>query len=722
MGVSLAQEMPAGPAFAYLLDDHLGEALVEAPSPRAHPPALSFKFGGAATDWTAHAAEIEAKEDHLVFSTQGPGEIVSPSGLNLSGPDVDAVVIRMKVTGTTVMSLGWRPKGEAEAELHRVVRAHVARPGEMATYKIQLGGVRAWRYRQIDQIKLAVGEPATIELASMEFLPRKSVFSEKSVGLHGFSIDNKMRPCLFAHCPAALRYKLTVPPKGQFTAGLGIVDDVPATFGLTVTENGETKTIFEKTVSNNTQWHDVRADLSEYEGHEVEVGLRVQSEQPDQVALWSSPAVYADASLTRRTGVRPGERPPNVLVYVVDCLRADHLDLYGYGRETAPNLKAFAQTAARFKRCYSQDTWTKPSMSTFLTGVDSYVHGIKAFGDVIPDSLVLLPELLRQCGYVTGAITENPHTPPDTNDRRAFSFLETPHLRVEVGEPKLTWNELPAVTHAAAAQFMENNKDRPFFLYVHTMELHDIIVDPPAKYPVYDPPASYRTLFSEEPTAMDLFDGAIRYADANFQRTLDTLTALGLDKNTVVIFTADHGEGFGEHENKYGHYGKPYNELIHIPLLVRLPEMTDARVSTQNVGIFDVAPTILELAGLTPQAQFQGRSLLPLIMDGNFGDRPVFSSWLGCSSIIQGDWKLMDDSGKKMLSNLVNDPGEKINGISNENAVASKLEQLLTEHIREQSGRGNEAQSQSNQTVMAIDPAAQEALESLGYLEAAPAP
>jgi len=733
-----AQEAPARPVSAYMLDDHLSDALIEAPPAPPYPDSVSFRFAGSAAGWTATApASLDATDTGIVFS--GPGELASPPELNISGREIDSAVVRMKVTGAEVISLAWRPMGDKEAELHRVVRVHVARPGEMATYRVQLSGIRAWRYRQIDHVKLCVNQAASIELESIAFLSRKSVFAERSVGMHGFSIGNKVRPCLFAHTPATLRYKLTVPPKAQFSSGLGIVDAAPATFSLAVKQGEETAVVFEKTVPNNEQWHDVRFDLSQYENRDVELALRVQSEGSGQVGLWSNPVVYGPVSEACAEDDEPEEQGRrhvasekaascrcslNVLVYVVDCLRADHLNAYGYVRETAPNVAAFARSGVQFSRCFSQETWTKPSMGTLLTGTDSHVHGIEAFGDVIPDSLVLLPEILRRNGYATCAISENPHTPPDTNDRRAFSFLETPHLRVELGEHRLKWNELPEVTYQAATDFLEANKDRPFFLYVHTMELHDIVVAPPAEHMVYDPPAAYRGLWSSQDAieGMDLFDECIRYADANFQRVIDKLAALGLDKNTLVIFMADHGEGFGEHEDKYGHYGKPYNELTHIPLIMRMPGVVpDGRVMKENVGIVDVAPTILDVLGLAVPEQFQGMSLVALMNGSSHAARAVCSTWCGSSSIVKGDWKLFRDvGGTRMLFNLANDSSESCDVAAAHPEVAAELDRLLSTYIEQQRQKGERAKSQNQDATHAIDPAAQQALESLGYLPSEP--
>ncbi|NIA12633.1 MAG: sulfatase-like hydrolase/transferase [Nitrospiraceae bacterium] len=719
----------APPAY-YRFDDRLpGAVRTDAPVSPGSRGALAFTFDdGQPLDWRAGkpSSTCAIEDGALVLTASEADGVTSPGGLGIDGASVDSVVLRMQVSVAGRYALRWRIRGGDWTEIHRVLEIHVTRPGEMVAYNLEVAGVRAWRHRTIDQIRLATDVPARIAIDEMRFLTRKDVFAHEPIGIREYSVGNRVRPCLFAHCPATITYALTVPQAPRLTMGLARVDtQAPVTFSIEIQSEGETATVFTQTVDSDEDWHDVEADLAAFAGRDVELTLKAECGTPGQVALWSNPVLYESRPPVSRRFM--DNTPPdrvNVVVYVIDCLRADHMDAYGYHRKTAPNIRAFGREGIRFARCFSQDTWTKPSMSSLATGVDQFVHGVERYGDMIPDSLVMLPELFRAAGYATGAISENPHTPPDARHRRAYSFLETPHLRGELGDKPLLWKQLPPITHGYAKDFLERHRDRNFFLYIHTMEPHDIPVDEPGEFLVYDPPDAYRHRWSStnDPAPIDLYDETIAFADDNFQRLLDTIDELGLRDNTLVVVMADHGESFGDHEDKQGHAGKPYNELIHIPLFMRLPGVLPTRrVVEENVALIDVPPTILDIAGLPPCEQFQGMKLTPLVARNNaeaFRNRLIPSTWAGVTSGIRENDKLFDDPhrGVKMLFDLANDFGETRDRAQEAPAVLAQLDRELAAHIEQGTAARDRFRAQAPGTVLTVDPVAQEQLSALGYL------
>ena len=701
---------PAGPVPFYRFDDHLEDAAKQGADPGSEHEGAALSFDEGAAAWTAGAPSTSCAiaDGKLVFATQGAGWVTSPDGLGIDGSATDALWLRMQVTGTRQLALEWRTRGGEWSEQHRVVTIHVAKPGEMVVYRLQVSGVNAWRHRTIDQLRLRTDVSASVEVDGLRVVTRRDAFSHAAVGLREFSVNHRVRPCLFAHCPATLTYRVAVPDRGHLTMGLAVLEPAaPVAFEVQVERGGATETVFAETVAGNADWRDVRVDLAAYAGEEVAVVFRAACDDAGQVALWSNPILFQ----AKRAGSRGGPAPQplrNVLVYVVDCLRADHLDAYGYSRETGPHFRAFGRKGVRFARCFAQDTWTKPSMSSLATGVDSFVHGIERYGDVIPGGLVMLPEILRAAGYATCAISENPHTPPDADQRRAYCFQEATHLRVELDDPPLRWNQLPDVTYAAASRFLDTHRDRNFFLYVHTMEPHDIPVEHPGDQLVYDPPEPFRSRWADsaDPAPMDLYDGGISFADANFQRVVDKLEELGLRDDTLVIVTADHGEAFGEHEGKFGHAGKPYNELTYVPLFMGLPRVLPARrVVEENVQLIDLPPTILELLGLPANEQFLGANLWPLIARREAGalkDRAVASNWVGFTAAVKQDAKLFHDTHAdiKMLFDLRTDFGETHDLAASRPDTAGALQAELAAYIRDRSRLGTQLQAQEDEAVL----------------------
>ena len=207
---------------------------------------------------------------------------------------------------------------------------------------------------------------------------------------------------------------------------------------------------------------------------------------------------------------------------------------------------------------------------------------------------------------------------------------------------------------------------------------------------------------------------------------MDKLDGLGLERNTLVIFTADHGEAFGEHEGKTGHYWKPYNELIHIPLVMYWPGVLPAgKVVTVNVQMLDLPATILDFAGLQPNPQFAGMSLRPLIKARNvaaFRNRIIYSYWRGRTSAVKGDWKLLHDApaDKKLLFNIARDPGETRDAALGHEAVFGALDADMAAYVARRRQAGHEIRTQQDDAVLHMDPRQIEILESMGYLDGGP--
>ena len=288
------------------------------------------------------------------------------------------------------------------------------------------------------------------------------------------------------------------------------------------------------------------------------------------------------------------ETRPNVILISIDTLRADHLSMYGYPEATSPRLDAWARRhAALFTDAVVQAPWTLPSHVSMFTGLDATRHGVNFSDTVVPAARDLLAERLQRAGYSTAAATGGGFLHPSYGLAQGFDQF---HYWPTVGEPE---GELEASVERALEWL--GTLPRPFFLFLHTFEVHD--------YPIY------RRQAGIEETEEDVtwYDQRIRHADQLIGQLLERVEALGLRGETVIVLTSDHGEGFEDRDRGHGHLSE--SNLL-VPLVVELPDGRGAGTTIdRQVRSIDVPATILDLAGLDPWPDADGVSLLPLIAE-----------------------------------------------------------------------------------------------------------
>lgn len=369
-----------------------------------------------------------------------------------------------------------------------------------------------------------------------------------------------------------------------------------------------------------------------------------------------------------------GDPRPNVVLVSIDTLRADHLGVYGYERDTSPHLDALATESTVFDAAYAQSSWTLPSHVTLFTGLDPWAHGVTEKRGRMNEAHDTLAEWLRAAGYWTGAwvgrnassfigadrgfaqgFDEYAHAPHGARGRRLLPGRR-PDQRVGRGQP-----QLDAVLRALARPLPE-----PFFLFVHLDDVHS----QPTGVP-YAAPAPYGDRFCpgalagysgcdgagvcgtlrlqkihegalDPPTAEELekfrclYDGAVAFTDGLVGSLREGLESAGVYDDTLFIVTSDHGESLMEH-GEFSHY-TVYEEVARVPLLVRLPGGRRAGREDALVGLADIAPTVRDLVGLPPQPGLQGRSLSSLLLEGTPpAERPVFS--LGLAKATPQMWR-----------------------------------------------------------------------------------
>lgn len=456
---------------------------------------------------------------------------------------------------------------------------------------------------------------------------------------------------------------------------------------------------------------------------------------------------------------------PNVVLVLIDTLRADHLGCYGYGRPTSPTLDALSREGALFTRAFSQSSWTKPATASLLTARYPSMHGAIYEQSKLPASEPFLPQLLRQHGYETGFLSGNPWITADygfdrgvdhfvavaderfarvtlfmTALRRLNAFVD-PRARIYNRVKRLVVRDLSTtardtVLTAAALRWIGTPVREPFFLYLHYMSPHHPYDPPPpfdqfvpdrALKPVTNYPRKSYVFFetgaplppAELEDMVGRYDGDILFVDTALGELLAGLRGRGLLDRTVVVVTADHGEEFYDHQN-WGHGQSLYDELIHVPLLVRYPPAVPAGTRVDGpVMTVDVAPTLLEWAGAPPIPDAAGRTLLPALGGAAGARADAYSELLYRygqeRALVRGERKLiaavMGDVQRRVLFDLRTDPGEQHDLASTEPGEATALATRLND-IRTWAERHAAAGAAA-----APNPDTERQLRALGYLE-----
>ncbi len=424
---------------------------------------------------------------------------------------------------------------------------------------------------------------------------------------------------------------------------------------------------------------------------------------------------------------------PNVVLIVIDTLRADRLGCYGYREIGTPRIDELAGSGIRFENAMSHVPITLPSLATIMTATlppTTGVHGNEGFR--LDDSAVTLAEILKEEGYATmavvGAVVLDSLNGVSQGFDRYDDHFEAGftgyQAYVEATRPLVTETQRRAdeVTRIGLDMVDTAEKGRPFFLFVHYFDPHTPY-DPPPPYSRVDPEIEEDSYAYQ----LRLYDGEIAYTDEQVGRLIDGLGERGMLENSLVVLTSDHGEGLGEHlEHTHAYF--TYESTLHVPLIFSMPgTLSRGRTCEAIAGLVDVVPTVLHLIGIPAQGEhgFQGKSLYPFDT-GERTDAYYFECAnpfiiFECSAIRGlrvGEWKYLD-LPREELYDLSNDPRELSSLVDPMRPLADSLRGEMTRLISEleiyQGGRGREMSlgGARNQ-----DEAYGEKLMALGYVSA----
>jgi arylsulfatase A-like enzyme len=437
------------------------------------------------------------------------------------------------------------------------------------------------------------------------------------------------------------------------------------------------------------------------------------------------PVLVAAAALACSPGPRAEGPAPaeNVILVSIDTLRADRLGGYGRDPSFTPNIDAFREDAVLFEVTIAQAPSTLSSHASLFTSLIPQHHGasIKGRKRLAPDHLTVA-EVLRAEGLTTAAFHGGGQLDAAFGIGQGFDLYETPGH--QPGE--LAFSDIFEPTVAATLAWLEKNGRQPFFLFVHTYEIHHPYTPSPEDLAAVetdyegDLPSEIsidmlsginakRTALTPEDLRHieSTYEAEIHSVDAAFGELIEGLRRLDLYESSLIIFTSDHGEEFGEHGTVGWHSHTLYDELLRVPLLIKYPGSWHAgQTLSDQVRLLDVAPTILGALGVERPSLFQGANLTHYA-EGGPPPAPYAVSVLdgGGTSVRTPEWKRI----RRSLFNLSEDPAETEDVADTYPGTSEKLRRIKLELITEGPSIGA--------VEAPISPELRERLEALGYVE-----
>lgn len=519
---------------------------------------------------------------------------------------------------------------------------------------------------------------------------------------------------------------LAVPSGARLRFAVGVeevawwIDSAPLVFRIVAEEpDGTAHDLYRRTVDparqpEDRRWMDEDVDLGHLRG--MTVRLRFITEPAREgdlrpsLPLWGEPRLIAPA-------VR---RRPSVVLISLDTLRAKSMSLYGYTRETTPNLTALAARGAVFDNASTTFPNTLPSHMSMMTGLYPVTHGVTTTYGVseLRASDRLLAEMFQAAGYATAAFTEDGLLDARYGFRRGFArYYENTSVETGFGDAVETFGR--------ALDWVQQRNDEAFFLFVHTYQVHD----------PYTPPPPYDALFLDDELAgtaeRRAYEQEIRYLDDLVQNLVDRLHQLVPADQLLLVVTADHGEEFWEHH--FAHHAQLFDEVMHIPMVMVWPGKIPSGLHIQPpVSLVDVAPTILGLVGVDTPSAFEGLNLVDLVAgrtttlerDTVLGESPTspVASEVRFVARTANVKCLLTPSGKDdRCYDLQADPAEQHPRAVRDDVRFVRPTQLADGYRRRAMARMARAKERSRALVARLRSAASERHDAPGATEAAPA-
>jgi len=551
---------------------------------------------------------------------------------------------------------------------------------------------------RLDPASYNLNDKFWFSLASVEF-PDGGNFSgpglppgERKIGIVTKSRLFRKKRGIEMPLGTALGYFLKIPKRSTLRFAVSLETKAvaaPAGEKLRVvleTASGGKKTLWEQEVKPED--FPVEIDLSPYHDQISKVtfaslgGARDGPASP-RLMVWEPRIISAppERRPEKARGVAPPlETPFNILIYLVDCLRPDHLPFFGYEKNTAPHMEEFSRQGIVFRNAYAQGSWTRPSVGALFTGLYPFLHRAINLKSGLGSEFTTLAEVLQEKGFYTIGISSNAGIKEFFNFHQGFSSFKY--------HPKQDNGSSSVLNEYAFSELRK--KKMPFFLYIHTMDAHrpymiadefkpDMPSVPPEKRRMV--PLNRREKGGDKGSLVDLdrviaqYDATISQNDKSFGDLIREMKELGLYDRTLIILMSDHGDEFYDHGG-FAHGSTLYQEVLRQLLVIKLPgQVLAGREIRENVQEIDIFPTLLDLLGEPLPDFLLGRSMKDLLFHPATVERPfhdaVFAETredLVLKSMIDGRWKIIH-RGKEWTLNpkeyelydLQEDPSEKEN-------------------------------------------------------------
>ncbi len=546
---------------------------------------------------------------------------------------------------------------------------------------------------------------------------------------------DETRKGLTAELPSRIELDLQLPEDAVFNFAIGASSRdrptllAPVVFRVLLNDTEVFREVLRR--SQGGTWFRRRVDLAPWSGRPARVVLEasrgeggVDGAEGHVLAHWGNPVV--------RSGGRAPDLP-NLILVSIDCLRADHVGAYGYPRPTTPNLDAFARRATLFRDAMGVSSYTLPTHASMLTGLPPSFHGATERRRISP-SVESLPELLSKKGYRVQGIVSAPFLSSFYGFADGFDTYSLSSARA-------------AGLVESALELLDEGEGFPRFLFLHLFDVHlpysppreyierfgartDDITELHAKLEKRLPPESQATIDQ----AMRLYDGEIAYVDHELGRFFEELEKRGIYDSSLLVVTADHGEAFFEHG--YWEHARPwrkdgpglYQELVHVPLLVKRPNQRAGEEVSGLVSQMDVFATFLDAAGLDGENPWS-QSLLR-----NRGKDHALSEFIATppkgGAVLQAAFRRGSlkytasypaDGPEELkhrapleeaLYDLASDPAERRSLIAESGGREDELREALKQYLGDALARRAEMGAE-----VPLTPELRQKLESLGYIE-----
>lgn len=418
----------------------------------------------------------------------------------------------------------------------------------------------------------------------------------------------------------------------------------------------------------------------------------------------------------------------NAILVTIDCLRADHLSCYGYERKTTPFMDYLAAKGIKFENAFANGPFTVASFPSILAS--AYPLEICNQIPLSPD-VVLISEVLQRKGIKTAAVHSNPYLSTFYGYNRGWNYFQDfchsiPHnknlkrssfrsaakqclpkkilefyyfFKIFLGFTHIPYVDAETITRYSIA-WLSKNKNRPFFLWIHYMDIHEpywtLNVKFERKYSkkvsrltqtkIWNDMSKGKLNFKSIRKVIDIYDDKLSYIDKCVEKLFNILDSEGLIESTLIILTADHGQEFLDH-GCFGHTARFYDEILHVPLILFGPR-AKRQINRNLVSLLDVAPTILSFYGITVPVDYRGHNLLSkftnpfIISEAAHNEKfKEFSSNFKTYAVRTLHWKFIRHESYCELYNLEKDPKETENVLDDEQEKFKEFQSIVNKHI-----------------------------------------